>query len=98
MAVVLIMEIFGNHMTNPTSGIYVFNNKSDILAHISGGKCESFIIQKYLENPLLIEGKKFDIRQFVLVTSLQPLKSYIYDDFYLRFSSVPYNASNTQDR
>lgn len=79
-------------------GIHVFDKKEDILAHLSGSPCDAFVIQKYIENPLLPGGKKFDIRQFVLVVSLQPLIAYVYNDFYLRFCTVPYNSSNIADR
>lgn len=36
---------------------------------------------------------KFDIRQLVLVTSWRPLTIYLYDTFYLRVASVPYDTS-----
>lgn len=31
-------------------------------------KCFSFIIQKYIEKPMLIDGKKFDIRVWVVLS------------------------------
>ena len=44
-----------------------------------------FVIQKYIERPLLINKRKFDIRMWVLVT--QEMQGYLYTQGYLRTSS-----------
>lgn len=35
-------------------------------------------IQEYIDNPLLVDGYKFDIGVYVIITSVDPLRVYIY--------------------
>ena len=48
-----------------------------------------FVIQKYMEVPLLIDKRKFDIRVWVLVT--QEGRAYFFKEGYIRTSSEEYN-------
>jgi len=61
-------------------------------------KKKEFVVQKYIENPLLVLHKKFDIRQFAMVTSLKPLIGWIFEDCYLRFCTDEYSTNNLTDR
>lgn len=54
-------------------------------------KKRAVVVQQYLSRPMLIQGAKFDLRLYVLVTSFNPLKVYIYPDGLVRFASVKYN-------
>eukprot|EP00330_Aristerostoma_sp_ATCC50986_P004141 CAMPEP_0114584608 /NCGR_PEP_ID=MMETSP0125-20121206/8278_1 /TAXON_ID=485358 ORGANISM="Aristerostoma sp., Strain ATCC 50986" /NCGR_SAMPLE_ID=MMETSP0125 /ASSEMBLY_ACC=CAM_ASM_000245 /LENGTH=238 /DNA_ID=CAMNT_0001779109 /DNA_START=1372 /DNA_END=2088 /DNA_ORIENTATION=+ len=51
----------------------------------SGPKCSKYVIQKYLEKPYLINGRKFDIRIWALVD--QDMNLYFYKEWYIRLSS-----------
>jgi len=51
-------------------------------------KRRTYIIQKYIDNPLLINKRKFDIRVFGLFTSINGCqKGYFFQDGYLRTAS-----------
>ncbi|KAK7197684.1 tubulin tyrosine ligase [Novymonas esmeraldas] len=55
-----------------------------------GGALGSYIVSRYVSNPLLIGGKKFDLRLYVLVTSYKPLVAYLHEDGFARFCATRY--------
>lgn len=51
---------------------------------------ENVIVQEYIDKPLLLDGFKFDLRVYVLVTSCNPLRIFIYKDGLVRLSTQAY--------
>ncbi|KAG5446229.1 Tubulin polyglutamylase ttll4 [Clonorchis sinensis] len=48
------------------------------------------IVQKYLARPFLINESKFDLRIYVFISSVNPLRVYIHEDGLVRFASQKY--------
>lgn len=82
-------------------GIMTFNNLPKLLKYVqisntvAGSGSAQWIVQKYMENPLIIANRKFDMRQWVLVYDWNPLTIYFYEEFYARFSVEEYSVDNT---
>lgn len=63
------------------------------------GKKRTFILQKYLEKPFLYCKRKFDIRCYALVTSLNGvIQGYFYNEGYIRTSSKEFSLKNISDK
>lgn len=58
---------------------------------------ESYVVQRYLQHPYVVGGKKFDLRVYALVTSFQPLRVWVYRAGFARFSSSRYSADSLDE-
>uniref|UniRef100_A0A915EYG8 Tubulin--tyrosine ligase-like protein 9 n=1 Tax=Echinococcus canadensis TaxID=519352 RepID=A0A915EYG8_9CEST len=59
---------------------------------------EHYVVSRYIDNPYLIGGRKFDLRVYVLVTSFQPLKAWVYRDGFARLSNVGFSMESIDDQ
>lgn len=62
----------------------------DLLREDAEGRGDGVVVQRYLTRPLLVHGRKFDIRQWLLVSHVQPLRVFAFGEPYLRFCAAPY--------
>ncbi|XP_072915419.1 polyglutamylase complex subunit TTLL1-like isoform X2 [Hemitrygon akajei] len=83
-------------------GIFLINKLSQIKKwsrdnknsnFVTNSSKETYVISLYIDSPLLIAGKKFDLRFYVLVTSFRPLKCYLYKLGFCRFCTVKYTPN-----
>ena len=78
-------------------GIRILSDKSEFKhllkkSLIRHGK--NYLISKYISKPHLINNKKYDLRVYVLISSLHPLKIYIYKEGLVRFATEDYTKGD----
>ncbi|XP_033124025.1 tubulin polyglutamylase ttll6-like [Anneissia japonica] len=76
-------------------GIFITKNLKDIKPG------EHQVCQQYISKPFLIDGFKFDLRIYVLVTSCDPLRIYVFKDGLARFATIKYTEptnNNTDEQ
>ncbi|XP_065356826.1 tubulin glycylase 3B [Calliphora vicina] len=79
-------------------GIVIRNNLDEILNWCKTHTNRRYIVQKYIEQPLLIYRTKFDIRQYMLVFIREStVQIWLYTDCYLRFSSQEYSIDDLRE-
>ncbi|KAF6266193.1 tubulin-tyrosine ligase family-domain-containing protein [Scenedesmus sp. NREL 46B-D3] len=55
------------------------------------------VTQTYIPQPLLIHGLKFDLRVYVLVADVDPLRVFIYKEGLVRFCTAPYSKPTARN-
>nr|XP_048306878.1 tubulin polyglutamylase TTLL6 isoform X2 [Myodes glareolus] len=58
---------------------------------------EDMICQLYISKPFIIDGFKFDLRVYVLVTSCDPLRVFVYNEGLARFATTSYSHPSTDN-
>lgn len=78
-------------------GIFVTDNYEDMCNRVNRTVYEDWIIQEFVEDPLLYEGKKFHIRPYVfLVKRNTSFDVYVYNECQMYFSGVKYDTNNPE--
>lgn len=84
-----------NYIVKPSSssqgkGIFLTNNFQDVSA-----LKQSSIVCEYIDNPLLLDGYKFDLRIYVALMSVNPLRIYIYEEGLVRLATIKYTQATS---
>lgn len=66
-------------------GIKILNNSSTV------EKRSGYLISRYISNPHTLNGLKYDLRIYVLITSFDPLRIYVYKEGLVRFATQNYS-------
>nr|XP_033793536.1 probable tubulin polyglutamylase TTLL2 [Geotrypetes seraphini] len=69
-------------------GIFIFHDIKDLTYH------SAVIVQKYITNPFLISGYKFDLRIYVCVACFCPLTVYVYQEGLVRFATEKFDLDS----
>ena len=78
---------------NQGRGIKLYNSVKSVCKFINKKKQnQNWIVQKYIEKPLLYKGRKFDVRVWVVVTA--KFEIMMYTQGYIRTSSNEYTLKS----
>ncbi|CAI2360093.1 unnamed protein product [Moneuplotes crassus] len=78
-------------MLSQGKGIFLTQNCDDINPR------QNAVIQEYIDDPFLVDNLKFDIRLYVFVTSVDPLRIYLFDEGLVRFATEEYQAPTEEN-
>lgn len=69
-------------------GVQMLTSSDDIPSKMS----HDYVAQKYITNPFLVWGRKFHLRLYLLITSLQPLRVLLHKEGLVLFATSNYSS------
>lgn len=77
-------------------GIFVCRNSHELAFQLKARKkyLHQLLISEYIEKPYLLRGVKFDLRVYVLVVSMAPLRVYVFEEGLVRYATTHYSSAS----
>lgn len=77
-------------------GVRVDQRLSEILRIASDNFEWGCVVQKYVERPLVVQGRKMDLRIWMLISSWNPMQAWLWSEPYARLASKSFNFESLQ--
>ena len=96
------LPVAGKEDSNPNPNPTRFRKKDGDDPRLVTGA--SHIVQRYVPRPLLVFGRKVDLRAYALVTSWggaeadAPVRAFLYAEGLVRFAAAPYDAHDADEK
>lgn len=68
-------------------GVMVISNSTQIPTR------QDHVAQKYINNPFLVNGRKFHLRLYLVITNMQPLRALLHKEGLVLFAASNYSSS-----
>lgn len=78
-------------MNSQGKGIYLTKSANEVNSRMPS------VVQEYVDDPFLVDDLKFDIRIYVLILSVDPLRVFLFDEGLVRFATVPYQKPTSDN-
>jgi len=76
-------------------GIYLIKKFQDLPKNAFSNE---FLVQRYIENPLVMGHKKFDARLYVVIKGVDPIEAYLCEESLARFCTQNYRKPDAMNR
>ena len=80
------------HLSRPIAYDFATDPTVCLGADTMGFLAAREVVQQYEDNPLLVNGYKADLRIYVVLESIKPLRIHVYRDGLVRLASQPYQT------
>ena len=89
------------NITNQALGVRVFDDLGtlrQILSSEEAWNLREWVVQRYVDRPLLVGGRKFHVRTYVLAVGAAPMRVLVYDQMLALFAADAYPAAGEGGR